>query len=124
MLMRFTEIHTNQHVLNHGFVVALLACGGQWSAYWRSYHLFQCSQRYYSCCFLVIDGHSSFRAQLVVVQKVRSTKLGASLPLWSGTFSGVTVTHRRSNKSLEKFACVFFDASPLFIPQAASNEPV
>ena len=60
----------------------------------------------------------------VVVQKVRSTKLGASLPLWSGTFSGVTVTHRRSNKSLEKFSCVFFDGSPLFIPQAASNEPV
>ena len=78
-LMRFTPISTSW----------LRGCsaGAWWSVYWHSYHLFQRSQRYYSCCFLVIDGHSSFRAQLVAVQKVRSTKLGASLPLWSDTFS-------------------------------------
>ena len=68
------EIHTNQHVLSRD-VYWLRGCSAGRVvvcilAFVTSYHR---SQRYYSCCFLVIDGHSSLRAQLVVVQKVRST---------------------------------------------------
>ena len=75
------KIHTNQHIMNHD-VCWLCGCpaGTWWLAYWCSYCLFQHSQRYYSCCFLVIKVRSSFRAQLV--QKVGSTYTGLCCYLW------------------------------------------
>ena len=77
------KIHTNQHMLSHD-VYWLHGCsvGVWWLAYRCSYHLFQCSQRYCSCCFLIVVGHFTFRAQLVVVQKVRSTITGLNCYLW------------------------------------------
>ena len=76
------ESHTNQNVLSHdAYWLCDCSAGAWWLAYWHSYHLFQRSQRYCRCCLLVIDNHSSFRAQLVV-QKVRSTYTGLNCYLW------------------------------------------
>ena len=85
------KIHTNQHMLSHD-VYWLHGCsvGVWWLAYRCSYHLFQYSQRYCSCCFLIVVGHFTFRAQLVVVQKVRSTITGLRRRLHDSVFNTKT----------------------------------
>ena len=72
------------NVLHSSSVYWLHGCsaGAWWSAYWCLYHLFQRLQRCCNCCFLVVDGHFSFRAQLLLFRRLGARLQDSIFYLW------------------------------------------